>query len=793
MERNKFLENQRRATALMCEESNDVTNKKNASMLPPRDVTRARADDSSRSSIMPGAHIHQNTLGDGLVPLINKLQDIFTQAGVDNVGGDLELPQIAVVGSQSSGKSSVLEALVGRDFLPRGPDICTRRPLVLQLVHTPYQHASHHNQAPMEWGEFLHRPGEIFTEFEAIREEIECETNRGIGTNKGVSDKQIRLKICSPHVLTMTLVDLPGITRVPVGDQPADIEKRIRDMILSYIKRESCLILAVSPANTDLANSDALTLSRLVDPDGKRTIGVVTKLDIMDRGTDAVAYLRGEVVPLRLGYIGVVNRCQQDIAQRRSIREARASEAEFFRHHPAYAEVIDKCGTEALGWTVSRILADHIADLLPALSDKIATRRAEAQRELVSLGEGRPEDPSRQSAMVLEKLHGYAACFTKSVVGKSDDLSTSSLEGGARIHFVLQDIFVKGLESLDPTRAMSEEDIRTAIQNAAGTKAVLLLPDDSFEVLVKQAIRKMSDPCVKCARIVHDELGRIARTLINQQNLQRYPRLAQSVEDATRDFLVEGLVPAESMINSLVECQLAHINTSHPDFVGGSQALRMAQQELKRRRGASASAGTGADDDEMSGDENNFGEDVLADVTQRNALQRKRDAKNKAKTALGRKLSGGSSVDASINKVKDKENDVQALYSHENGVVSLKEPPGRIQASEPETDEELLQVLVTRILLGSYFAISRGVLADTVPKAVMHFLVNSVQRGLQQHLIQSLYHPNLVPSLLTEHPETEAKRLAARNKYKALSAAAAAISAMPADLAAAGGGIGGRR
>ena len=590
----------------------------------------------------------------------------------------------------------------------------------------------------------------------------------------------------------MTLVDLPGITRVPVGDQPPDIEKRIRDMILSYIKRESCLILAVSPANTDLANSDALTLSKLVDPMGKRTIGVVTKLDIMDRGTDAVACIRGEVVPLRLGYIGVVNRCQQDIAQRRSIREARASEAEFFRHHPAYAEVIDKCGTEALGWSVSRILADHIAELLPALSDKIATRRAEAQRELKSLGEGRPEDVGRQSAMVLEKLHGYAAGFTKSVVGKSDDLSTSSLEGGARIHFVLQDIFVKGLESLDPTRAMSEEDIRTAIQNAAGTKGVLLLPDDSFEVLVKQAIRKMSDPCVKCARIVHDELGRIARTLINSMDLQRYPRLAQSVEDATRDFLVEGLTPAESMINSLVECQLAHVNTAHPDFVGGSKALRMAQQELKRRWGASASAGAGDDDDEeMSGDENDFGEDVLADVTQRNAMLKKRDAKNKAKTALGRKLSGGSasSVDASV----DKENDTKALYSHENGVVSLKEPPGKIQASEPETDEELLQVLVTRILLGSYFAISRGVLADTVPKAVMHFLVNSVQRGLQQHLIQSLYHPNLVPSLLTEHPETEAKRLAARNKYKALSQAAQAIGAMPADLAAAGVTVGGRR
>ena len=527
---------------------------------------------------MPGAHIHQNTLGDGLVPLINKLQDIFTQAGVENVGGDLELPQIAVVGSQSSGKSSVLEALVGRDFLPRGPDICTRRPLVLQLVHTPYHHASHHNQAPMEWGEFLHRPNEIFTEFEAIREEIECETNRGTGNNKGVSDKQIRLKICSPHVLTMTLVDLPGITRVPVGDQPPDIEKRIRDMILSYIKRESCLILAVSPANTDLANSDALTLSKLVDPMGKRTIGVVTKLDIMDRGTDAVACIRGEVVPLRLGYIGVVNRCQQDIAQRRSIREARASEAEFFRHHPAYAEVIDKCGTEALGWSVSRILADHIAELLPALSDKIATRRAEAQRELKSLGEGRPEDVGRQSAMVLEKLHGYAAGFTKSVVGKSDDLSTSSLEGGARIHFVLQDIFVKGLESLDPTRAMSEEDIRTAIQNAAGTRGTLLLPEEPFEVLVKQAIKKMNDPCLKAARIVHDELNRISSALLKTHQLSRYPRLASAIETATREFLSEGLDPAEAMIGSLVDCQLAHINTTHPDFVGGSVAMRLAQR-----------------------------------------------------------------------------------------------------------------------------------------------------------------------------------------------------------------------
>ena len=141
-------------------------------------------------------------------------------------------------------------------------------------------------------------------------------------------------------MLTMTLVDLPGITRVPVGDQPKDIEKQIRNMILSYIKRDSCLILAVSPANSDLANSDALTLAQLVDPEGLRTIGVITKLDIMDRGTNARAYLKNEVVPLKLGYIGVVNRCQADITGKVSMEKARSAEGDFFESRKEYTDII---------------------------------------------------------------------------------------------------------------------------------------------------------------------------------------------------------------------------------------------------------------------------------------------------------------------------------------------------------------------------------------------------------------------------------------------------------------------
>ncbi|THG05520.1 hypothetical protein TEA_009763 [Camellia sinensis var. sinensis] len=161
-----------------------------------------------------------------------------------------------------------------------------------------------------------------------------AETEREVGYNKGVSDKQIRLKISSPNVLNITLVDLPGITKVPVGDQPSDIEARIRKMMMSYIKQEACIILAVSPANSDLATSDALQMAKEADPTGRFPDYWRNYKDIMDRGTNARNFLLGKVVPLRLGYIGVVNRSQEDINKNRSIAEALAYEEQFFQDNP---------------------------------------------------------------------------------------------------------------------------------------------------------------------------------------------------------------------------------------------------------------------------------------------------------------------------------------------------------------------------------------------------------------------------------------------------------------------------
>ena len=120
------------------------------------------------------------------------------------------------------------------------------------------------------------------------------------------------------------------MTKIPVGDQPADIEQQIKDMLMQFITKETCLILAVTPANTDLATSDALQLAKSVDPDGLRTIGVLTKLDLMDEGVDAREVLENKLLPLRRGYVGVVNRSQKDIEGRKDIKIAIEAERKFF-------------------------------------------------------------------------------------------------------------------------------------------------------------------------------------------------------------------------------------------------------------------------------------------------------------------------------------------------------------------------------------------------------------------------------------------------------------------------------
>ncbi|KAF1394929.1 hypothetical protein PFLUV_G00006220 [Perca fluviatilis] len=440
-----------------------------------------------------------------LIPLINKLQDAFSSIGQSC---NLDLPQIAVVGGQSAGKSSVLENFVGRDFLPRGSGIVTRRPLILQLVNSK-----------VEYAEFLHCKGRKFVDFDEVRLEIEAETERITGSNKGISPIPINLRVYSPNVLNLTLIDLPGMTKVAVGDQPQDIEHQIRDMLMQFITKESCLILAVTPANTDLANSDALKISKEVDPQGLRTIGVITKLDLMDEGTDARDILENKLLPLRRGYIGVVNRSQKDIDGKKDIRAALAAERKFFLSHPGYRHIAERMGTPHLQKTLNQQLTNHIRDTLPGLRSKLQSQLLSLEKEVEEYKNFRPDDPTRKTKALLQMVQQFGVDFEKCIEGSGDQVDTSNLSGGAKINRIFHERFPFELVKMEFDEKELRKEISYAIKNIHGVRTGLFTPDLAFEAIVKKQIIKLKEPCLKCIDLVIQELINTVRQCTNKVSL----------------------------------------------------------------------------------------------------------------------------------------------------------------------------------------------------------------------------------------------------------------------------------
>jgi GTP-binding protein EngB required for normal cell division len=234
-----------------------------------------------------------------LLQLTRKLIEIRTVLLSIDQSDALKLPSIVVIGSQSSGKSSVLEAIVGHEFLPKGDNMVTRRPIELTLIHTP----AVKGQAT-EYGVFPNMPhlGKV-SSFPTIQKTL-TDLNLSVPPEVCVSDEPIQLHIHSPHVPDLTLIDLPGYVQISSMDQPETLKEKISALCDKYI-REPNIILAVCAADVDLANSPALRASRRVDPLGNRTIGVVTKMDLVPAQLGA-QIIRGDKYPLHLGYVGVV-------------------------------------------------------------------------------------------------------------------------------------------------------------------------------------------------------------------------------------------------------------------------------------------------------------------------------------------------------------------------------------------------------------------------------------------------------------------------------------------------------
>ncbi|XP_052409147.1 dynamin-2 isoform X4 [Carassius gibelio] len=715
-----------------------------------------------------------------LIPLINKLQDAFSSIGQSC---NLDLPQIAVVGGQSAGKSSVLENFVGRDFLPRGSGIVTRRPLILQLVN---------NKA--EYAEFLHCKGRKFVDFDEVRQEIEAETDRITGSNKGISPIPINLRVYSPHVLNLTLIDLPGMTKVAVGDQPPDIEHQIRDMILQFITRESCLILAVTPANTDLANSDALKVAKEVDPQGLRTIGVITKLDLMDEGTDARDILENKLLPLRRGYIGVVNRSQKDIDGRKDIRAALAAERKFFLSHPSYRHMAERMGTPHLQKTLNQQLTNHIRDTLPGLRSKLQSQLLSLEKEVEEYKNFRPDDPTRKTKALLQMVQQFGVDFEKRIEGSGDQVDTAELSGGARINRIFHERFPFELVKIVFDEKELRREISHAIKNVHGVRTGLFTPDLAFEAIVKKQIIKLKEPCLKCIDLVIQELINTVRQCTNK--LGSYPRLREETERIVTTYVREREGKTKDQVLLLIDIELSYINTNHEDFIGFANAQQRNVVNKKRaipnqviRKGwltlhisimkggskeywfvlTAESLSWYKDEEEkekkyMLPLDNLKLRDVekgfmstkhifaIFNTEQRNVYKDLRQIELACDTQEDMDSWKASFLRAGV-------------YPEKDQVESEEAAPADTFSMDPQLER---QVETIRNLVDSYISIVNKTIRDLMPKTIMHLMINNAKDFIHSELLAYLYSSGDQNSLMEESADQAQRRDEMLRMYHAI-------------------------
>ncbi|XP_073834791.1 dynamin-1 shibire isoform X13 [Musca autumnalis] len=714
---------------------------------------------------------------DTLIPIVNKLQDAFTQLGVHM---QLDLPQIAVVGGQSAGKSSVLENFVGKDFLPRGSGIVTRRPLILQLIN-----------GITEYGEFLHCKGKKFTSFDEIRKEIEDETDRVTGSNKGISNIPINLRVYSPHVLNLTLIDLPGLTKVAIGDQPVDIEQQIRNMILQFIRKETCLILAVTPANTDLANSDALKLAKEVDPQGIRTIGVITKLDLMDEGTDARDILENKLLPLRRGYIGVVNRSQKDIEGRKDIHAALAAERKFFLSHPSYRHIADRLGTPYLQRVLNQQLTNHIRDTLPGLRDKLQKQMLALEKDVAEFKHFQPGDTSIKTKAMLQMIQQLQSDFERTIEGSGSALvNTNELSGGAKINRIFHERLRFEIVKMACDEKELRREISFAIRNIHGIRVGLFTPDMAFEAIVKRQIAQLKEPVIKCVDLVVQELSAVVRLCTDK--MSRYPRLREETERIITTHIRQREQMCKEQILLLIDFELAYMNTNHEDFIGfanaqnksenanktgtrqlGNQVIRkghMVIQNLGIMKGGSRpywfvltseSISWYKDEDEK---EKKFMLPLdglkLRDIEQ-GFMSMSRRVTFALFSPDGRNVyKDYKQLELSCETVEDVESWKASFLRA--GVYPEKQETqenGDETSVETSTDPQLeRQVETIRNLVDSYMKIVTKTTRDMVPKAIMMMIINNTKDFINGELLAHLYASGDQAQMMEESAEAASKR-----------------------------------
>ncbi|XP_009704375.1 PREDICTED: interferon-induced GTP-binding protein Mx1 [Cariama cristata] len=496
-------------------------------------------------------HTLYNQYEEKIRPCID-LVDSLRALGIEK---DMALPAIAVIGDQSSGKSSVLEALSGI-ALPRGNGIVTRCPLELKLKRIP---------ATQAWkGKIYYRNINIelqnASEVEkAIREAQDVVA----GTRGAISGELISLEIRSPDVPDLTLIDLPGIARVAVGDQPKDIGEQIKTLLKKIIGCKETLNLVVVPCNVDIATTEALKMAQEVDPSGERTLGILTKPDLVDRGTEEsiINIIRNLVIPLKKGYMIVKCRGQQDIHNKVALATAIQQERKFFETHKHFSILMEegRATIPCLAEKLTNELVRHIIKSLPTLENQIREVLQKTLQDLQKYRRGTPRTESEKLIFLTDLIKLFNQDISQTMRGE-EQLFGNEIRLFTKIRrefrtweVVLLECAAKVKKNV-PTKVWKYEDQYRGREFPGFTNY------RTFEDIIKEQIIELEEPAVE---ILNNVIGLVEekfmeltkRHFANFQNLNR--AAMTRIEDIREKQAAEAerFIRTQFKMERIVYCQ----------------------------------------------------------------------------------------------------------------------------------------------------------------------------------------------------------------------------------------------
>ena len=503
---------------------------------------------------------------------ILKIASILNSSYIDN--NLVDLPKLVVVGTQSSGKSSLLNSLIGLDILPIGKSMTTRTPLHLELI--PSQ-----TEPRVEFGSYenyrwiidkkitITYPTLLPEHRDAIRNEIEIQTNVKAGPALNISNVPIYIKIYANGIPNLSLIDLPGLTSVAITDrgQPKNIKEQIINLVTEYIKQKNTIILGIIAARPDIEADMAMEIIKQNDPRGERTIGVLTKLDLMNEDSDISNYLENNVsadLKLKYGYFGIKNRSSQN----QTIQEAFLAEKTYFQSHSVYKQDKYKShlGMSCLSTNLSNILIYNIKLCLPNVLANINSQLDETQVELTTLGSSIPAEKEVRLTILNSLLSVYVKNYIQAIELRGSTRQTGRLLKDSFINYRDQ------IEKMNPFDALEDTYLIDILKCYDGIHMSFpYLPIEVLENCLKDStnrpIYQLFEPSQQCLQRSIDILNNLNQDILDNQPIKKYPNLIKAIRNlVVNEILMPRFQKTLTCIGEIIESEEAYIWTDNKTF-----------------------------------------------------------------------------------------------------------------------------------------------------------------------------------------------------------------------------------